>query len=237
MNRRVRRRMEMAVRFRDFSRAHPSADASYASVLGRLETTVDQMDALARQQVGGFLSKHSSTVRRQEIRRRLHGGMLRHLVTIAQDASVEDSALTEMFELPPTNATNKVFGAVARKMLEQGQAQKELLVKHGLSEKLLDDLSATVDAFDASVVETNSGVQDHVLARAQLHTLSDDVMLLVGMMDGINRYRFERDPELLVAWKAAKHVVAGPQAPEIPAEVPTTPVATQPAPGEVKPAA
>ena len=26
---------------------------------------------------------------------------------------------------------------------------------------------------------------------------------LVGMLDGINRYRFERDPQLLVAWKTA----------------------------------
>ena len=35
MNRIVRRRLEMAVRVRDFSRAHPSADANYAPVLGR----------------------------------------------------------------------------------------------------------------------------------------------------------------------------------------------------------
>jgi hypothetical protein len=31
------------------------------------------------------------------------------------------------------------------------------------------------------------------------------------MLDGINRYRFERDPQLLVAWKTARHVVSGPQ--------------------------
>jgi hypothetical protein len=28
---------------------------------------------------------------------------------------------------------------------------------------------------------------------------------------GFNRYRFHLDPELIVAWKSAKHVVAGPQ--------------------------
>ena len=36
MNRIVRRRLEMAVRARDFSRAHPSTDANYAAVLGEL---------------------------------------------------------------------------------------------------------------------------------------------------------------------------------------------------------
>ena len=115
-----------------------------------------------------------------------------------------------------------------RRMLEQGQAEKELLLKHGLGATPLDELSAAIDQFDASVAETSSGTLDHVVARAELEELSDEVMRLVGMLDGINRYRFERDPQLLVAWKTAKHVVSGPQ-------VEPTPV--PPAAGEEKPAA
>jgi hypothetical protein len=164
----------MAVSVRDFSRAHPSADASYTSVLGRLESSITRMEELAGQQQGGYLSKHSSTVRRQELRRRLHGGLLRHLVTIAQDAAAENRALTEMFQLPASNATHKAFQTLARKMLEQGQEQKELLAKHGLADKLLEDLSAAVNEFDASVAETIEGRQDHVLARAELDTVSDE---------------------------------------------------------------
>jgi hypothetical protein len=67
------------------------------------------------------------------------------------------------------------------------------------------------------------------LARAELDTLSVEVMLLVGMLDGINRYRFDRDPQLLVAWNTAKHALTGPQAevPEInPTPAPSTPPAT-----------
>jgi hypothetical protein len=232
MNKQVRRTLEMAVRVRDFSRAHPSADASFASVLGRLESSIGRMEALAGQQQGGFLSKHSSTVRRQGLRRRLHRGLLRHLVTIAQDAAGENPALTEMFQLPASNATHKAFQTLARKMLEQGQAQKELLAKHGLADKLLDDLSAAVDEFDASVAETNGGLQGHVLAGAELDTLSDEVKKLVGMLDGLNRYRFDRDPQLLVAWESARHVVTGPQG-EVVEKEPGTPGQ----PGEVKPAA
>ena len=59
----------MAVRVRDFSHAHPSADPSFVSVLGRLEESIDRMMELEGQQTGGFLSKHSSSVRRREIRR------------------------------------------------------------------------------------------------------------------------------------------------------------------------
>ena len=118
----------------------------------------------------------------------------------------------EKFELPSPNASHKLFRTVARKMLEQGEAQKEVLAKHGLGATLLDDLRAAVDAFDASVAETNDGL--HVLARVELDTLSDEVMLLVGMLNGINQYRFLRDPQLLVAWETAKNLPAGPRPPE-----------------------
>jgi len=229
MNRQVRRRLEMAVSVRDFSRAHPSADASYTSVLGRLESSIARMEELAGQQQGGYLSKHSSTVRRRELRRRLHGGLLRHLMTIGQDVAKEQPGLTDMFRLPSANASHKAFQTLARKMLEQGQAQKELLTKHGLADKLLEDLSAAVDEFDASVSETNEGRQGHVLARAELDTVSDEVMRLVGMLDGLNRYRFDRDPQLLVAWESARHVVTGPAAEQQPG--------TPAGPEEVKPAA
>jgi hypothetical protein len=236
MNRLVRRKLEMAVRVRDFSITHPSADARHASVLERLKAAIDRMEELGGQQVGGFLSKHSSTVRRKDIRRRLRDGLLRHLVTVAESAAVEKPELREMFQLPAANASNKAFRTVAGKMLEQGQADKELLLQHGLGDKLLDDLGVAVQEFDASVAETNGGKQDHVLARAELDMLSVEVMLLVGMLDGINRYRFDRDPQLLVAWNTAKHVVTGPQA-EVPEVSPTPAPSTPPASDEVKPAA
>jgi hypothetical protein len=176
-------------------------------------------------------------VRRQGLRRRLHGGLLRHLVTIARDAAGENPALAEMFQLPASNATHKAFQTLARKMLEQGQAQKELFAKHGLADKLLDDLAAAVDEFDASVAETNEGKQGHVLARAELDTVSDEVINLVGMLDGLNRYRFDRDPQLLAAWESAKHVVTGPQA-KASEEKPAPPAGpAQAGPEEVKPAA
>jgi hypothetical protein len=217
--------MEMAVRVRDFSDTHPSADPSFASVLARLKESIDRMVALGAQQVGGFLSKHSSTVRRREIRRRLRDGLLRHLVTIAADAAAEKAELADKFEVPGHSLSHARFQTVARKMLEQGQAEQELLVKHGLSATLVDDLAAAVKEFDASVAETNSGKQDHVLAGAELRAVSEEVLQLVGMMDGINRYRFQHEPQLLVAWESARHVVTGPQ----PAKVET--------PEEVKPAA
>src|SRR5439155_9274967 len=94
-------------------------------------------------------------------------------------------------------------------MLEQGQAGRELLAKHGLAATLLDDLAAAVEQFDASVAETNEGRRDHVGARAELDAVSDEGMQLVELLDGLKRYRLGGDAELRAARESARKVVAG----------------------------
>lgn len=225
----------MAERVRDFSRAHPSTDVTYAPVLGKLEERIARMEAVAKQQQGGLLTTHASVVRRRVLRRRLHHELLRHLVTVAEVAAAADPTLEERFHLPHWNATNEAFRVFARKMLEQGQAQGELLAQHGLAEKLLEDLAAAVNDFDASVADSNEGRRDHVGARAELKAVSDEVMQIVGMLDGLNRYRFSGNAELKAAWESARKVVSGPRAAE--SVVPTPIEAPKVTGGDVRPAA
>ena len=208
----------MAVRVRDFSRAHPSTDANYATVLGQLEERITRMEALAKQQQEGVVTAHASTVRRKALRRRLHHELLRHLVTVADIAAAEQPGLAERYEMPKGNETNETFRTLAHRLLEQGQAEKEILVKHGLADKLLEDLAAAVDEFDGSVAQSNEGRQGHVGARAELQAVSDEVMRLVDMLDGLNRYRFAGKAELIAGWESARNVVAGPRAAEPVAE-------------------
>jgi hypothetical protein len=239
MNRLVSRRLNMAVRVRDFCDTNPSTDPSFVSVLGRLKEAINRMVALGSRQVSGILSRHASIVNRQQIRRRLRNDLLRHLVTVAQDASAGKPGLGNQFEIPGSNLSNARFHAASKAMLELGVAEKEVLVKHGLSDKLLDDLATAVAEYEGSITVTNTSREDHIGARAELEQVSDEVVQLVQMMDGINRYRFRGDPHLLVAWEAAKHVVTGPQPKgETPAAPPTP---TEPGSTgqteEVKPAA
>ena len=210
----------MATSVRTFSRAHPSPDASYTLVLDRLDGTISRIEELAKQQEGGYVSKHSASVRRADLRRRLQIGLLRHVVTAAEDVGSEAPAVAEKFGIPNSNATHTAFRTSASQMLDLARANQELLVKHGLSATLLDGLDAAIKEFDASLQETDDGKQSHVAARAEMKTLSDEIMRLVGMLDGFNRYRFHLDRELIVAWESAKHVVTGPQPKET---EPTTP--------------
>jgi hypothetical protein len=229
MDRIVRRRLEMAVRVRDFSRAHPSADANYAPVLARLEDRVARLEAVAKQQQSGYLVRHASAVHRQGLRRKLRFELLQHLVTVAESAGRKEEGLADRYRVPKVNATNEAFRTLGRTMLERGQADKEVLAKYGLADRLLEDLAATLDQFDASVADTNEGRREHVGARAELKAVSDEVMGLVELLDGLNRYRFGGDAEMRAAWESARKVVTGPQLAEAP---------VVPAPGgEVKPAA
>ena len=226
----------MFVRVRDFSRAHPAADANYTIVLGQLEEGITRMQTLAKQQQEGVATAHASTVRRRALRRRVHHELLRHLVTVAGVAAAEQPAMADQFDLPDGNETNEVFRTLARRLLEKGLAQKDLLAKHGLAEKLLEDLGAAVDELDASVTASNEGRREHVGARAELRAMSDELMVLVEMLDGVNRYRFSGNAELQAAWRSARKVVVGPRAAEAATEAPQA-VAPQAASGDVRPAA
>jgi hypothetical protein len=227
MKRSVRKRLEMAVRVRDYMRAHPSTDANFAAVLARLEELIARLETLAKQQQEGTVAAHASTVRRKALRRRLHHELLRHLVTVAEIAAVEQPGLVERYAMPTGNETNESFRTLARRLLERGQVEKDVLAKHGLADKLLEDLAAAVGEFDGSVLESNGGRRGHVEAVAEMQTVSDEVMLVVEMLDGLNRYRFGEKAELIAGWESARNVVADAR----PAETPVAPE------GGVRPAA
>jgi hypothetical protein len=220
MNRRIRKKLDMARRVLDFSLRHLSDDASSMLVVEQLRSVVDRMDALAAQQYSGFASVRGSSEHRRELRRQLRDRLLRHLVTIAAGAAAEAPTLKDTYRLPPANATNTTYQTYARLLLEHGQADQALLARYGLADTLLPDLEAAVQALDATVVETHQARENHIAARAGLHVLAAQVMRLVAMIDGINRYRFDRDGSLLVAWESAKHLIAEGHA-EKKAEVPS----------------
>jgi hypothetical protein len=211
MNGNVRRKLGMAVRVRDFSRMHPATDANYATVIGRLEERIARLETLARQQQGAILASRSATERRRAVRRRLQDQLLRHLVRVAEAAAKEDPTLEKRFRLPDGGATYEEFRALARQLLEQGRERRDLLLAHGLANRLLDDLGAAMDQLDASMAATNEARAASATARGELERVSGEVMEVVELLDGFNRYRFGDDPGVRGAWERARRLVAVPE--------------------------
>lgn len=96
-------------------------------------------------------------------------------------------------------------------MAEEAASRKELLVRHGLAETVLESLAQALKQFDEAVEHATDGRRAHVGASAELDTVAEEVVHVVKAMDGLNRLRFANRPELLAAWASASNVVRTPQ--------------------------
>jgi hypothetical protein len=232
MNAKSRRRIEMGTRALEFSRAHPDESPGYAAALSRLEELLARAKKLAGQQREGTLQVRASTARKRELSQAMRKAHLAHLARVAKVAAREVPELAQKLTLRPGTRTYLAFRTTARGMAAEAQNRKEVLVKHGLAESVLNNLLETLDQFDAAVESGATGRQAHVGASAELQAVADEVFQIVGVMDGLNRYRFMNDSERLAAWESASAVVATPKSTPRPGPEPPPPTG-----GEIRPAA
>ena len=222
----------MGTRALEFSRAHPDASPGYAAAVARLEERLARADLLATQQRQGLLEVRAATARKLELRRSMRSAHLAHLAQAARIAARELPELAQKFVFKPGTTTYLAFRTTARGMAAEAQIRKEVLVKHGMVEDVLDSLVQALDQFDAAVERGSEGRTAHVGASAELRAVADEVVQVVGVMNGLNRYRFMNDPELLAAWESASNVVAAPRAATRepgPGETPSTGESARPA--------
>jgi hypothetical protein len=111
------------------------------------------------------------------------------------------------FQLPPANATHQALLTGVRGMLEKATVQKDLLVSRGMSETLLDDLAATIVEFEQTLEASRAGRREHVGASADLVAVAADIAEQVRLLDGLVRYRFGDNAELMGAWPSARNVL------------------------------
>ena len=223
----------MGTRSLDFSHAHQDASPGYAAAVARLEERLARADQLAAQQRAGQLEVRAATARKVELRRAMTRAHLVHLAQAAKIAGREVPELVQKLVLKPRARSYLAFRTAARGMAAEAQNQREVLVRHGLVETVLDSLNEALDQFDAAMEHGSAGRQAHVGASAELSAVADEVVQIINVMDGLNRYRFMKDRELLSAWESASSVLAAPKS-AAPKPGPETPGA---AGGEVRPAA
>jgi len=233
----ARRKLEMGQRALDFSNSHPDASPGYAAAVTRLTERLARANQVAAQQRDGLLQVRAATLRKRELRGMMTKAQLRHLARVAEVAATEAPELAAKFVVRPQNDTYLAFRTVARGLVAEAQTRKELLVKYGLADTVFDGLTQALDQFDAAVEQGMQGRRTHIGASAELNALAAEVVQVVKLMDGLNRFRFAKDPESLAAWESASSVVATPRPAPEPEVEPGTPEGPAPAGGEVRPAA
>jgi hypothetical protein len=227
MNAKTRRKLEMATRALEFSRAHPDESLGYITTVGQLEAQLNQSRQLAAQQREGIVEVRAASARKEDLRRGMRRRQLVHLARVAQRAAKELPELAQKFRLAREPIPYLTFKTLATSMMTEAQRHKDLLVKHGLVERVLESLAHSIEQFDLAVAQSSQGRRVHIGASADLDVVADEVVQLVSVLDGLNRFRFADDPDLLAAWRAASNVIGPPRSAK------TTP----PVDGEIKPAA
>ena len=165
----------MAVRVRDFLRAHPTDGVPEQAALTRLEALVQRAEVLVGQQRAGVVASRAATEHRAKVRRALQSKLLRYLTAVGQVAAKENAELGAQFRLPRTRGANLAFLTVARGMLERATTEKALLVGRGMSEQLLGDLAAAITEFEQTLEATSAGRRDHVGASADLKAVCSEI--------------------------------------------------------------
>lgn len=229
MNKEVRRKLDMAGRVRDFSRLHMSEDPSYAAVLTSFETHHARAEALATQQRAGHITSRAATARRMEIRRTLHENLLPYLVRVGQVVAKTTPEVGQRFEMPTARLNNAAYRTAARAMFDEATAARDRFIAGGMTELFLTDLGEVLDQYDTAVEEAREARIGHIGARAELEAVTEELMELVALLDGLNRYRFRNNAELSAAWVSARNVIGGRQSrspePDVPVEESVKPAA------------
>jgi hypothetical protein len=223
----TRRKLEMGTRVLNFSLARPDSSPGYAAALARLQERLTRATQLSEQQRIGISDVRSATQQKIKLRKLIRRSHLVHLTSVAE-AVKEAPELAGKFALDPRTLPYMAFRTSAGGMAAEAEGQKEVLVKHGLAESVLESLVQALAQFDQAVERSTNGRTAHVGASAELDVVSEDVVHIVRVMDGLNRSRFAEDRESLAAWDSVSNTFG----PVHPSEKPTSPEGTPPSGGE-----
>ena len=203
----LRRRLEMAVRVRDFFRTHQMDGATRDGAVARLEQLVQRAELLATKQRDGVITTRGTAQQRATVRRILQSKLLRYLSAVGAAAARENPELAAQFRLPRPSGSNQAFLTWARGMLDKATANRDALIGRWMSAKLLDDLATALTEFEQTLEATRAARLDHVGATADLEAVLSEISEQVRVLDGLVRYRFGDDEELMGAWASAHNVV------------------------------
>ena len=205
----LRRRLEMAVRVREFFRTHQTDGFTQDGAVQRLDQLVQRAEALSAQQRAGVLATRVASGERAKLRRKLQSTLLRYLSALGAAAGRENPELGQQFRLPTFHVPHKAFVEIVKGMLAKATAFKDTLVRRGMSAQLLTDTAAVLSQFEQTLEATHSAQLDHTGATAELRGVLSEISDQVRVLDALVRYRYGDDGEVMGAWASARNV-AGP---------------------------
>lgn len=208
MNAKTRTIVTMATQVADFSHANPHENAGHVAAVNAVDALIAQARLLLAAQRQGIVDEHNAALRKRELERTMRSIHLAAVAGAGRLAAREQADLAGAFPVKPASESYLAFRSTAASMAELAGQHKDLLVKHGMPETVLDDLDRAIGEFDAATQLGVAGRAAHISATANLEAVSKELVARVRVLDGFNRIRFRDDPARLAAWASASSVRA-----------------------------
>jgi hypothetical protein len=213
MNDKQRRRFERLVRAADFatSLADPLPKGSKGeTALANLSTHIDELEDRDASLVTNVTSARQGTRSRQDARAALReqlDAIFETSVTIALDHPEHKAK----FRRPPENANDQTLVSIARSYAAEAAPLQALFVEYNMPADFIDRLNASVDAFERSVHQQNTGTGESRSSRASIEAvLASGEQELERIETAItNKYR--SDKATLAAWESVSRLERAPR--------------------------
>jgi hypothetical protein len=218
----IRRIIEMVAKVLGFIHTHPSDDPAQAIAVTALENRSARLEAMVAQEKSGHIAEGAAIVTKENLIGNIRDGFTL-LKRLATTAAREEPTMPIRLTIPKPKASHLDLLSGGRTVVSEARAHQETLAKYGLPPKFLDELSDTLDQFEAAMSAKNSGASSHVGANTEIQELVREIRDLVRLLDAFNRPRFRNNPELRGAWLAAKAVTRHTPKPADDSVIPITP--------------
>jgi hypothetical protein len=197
----------MGKRVVGFNDANPDTDPGNTQSASEAKVLVERMAVVAAAQRAGLLNKATGSAEKARLRHEILKGPVAHLAEVGKRAQRSKQPLGLTFRYKPGAQSYIAFLNTVRSMQAAAEANKEVLMKFGLSEAVLAQLGELLDRFDAAVALCDQGRTEHKGATQQLEEQAQELASIVRTMDARNRLRFQGNRQLLESWISASTVL------------------------------
>lgn len=192
----------------EFARRFPDLAPAAITAVTRLE----HVDIRVRDLLNEFLAaQHAATTALQNRNSMLHAlrQKMAHLIRLARVAAAHEEIADLRFRVVFGVGSLGDYWTAARAAVATALTYRAVLLRYGMPEALLEDLTLDLDRCEAAQKHRTNALATCTRVHADLRDRGREAVQGIRHLDALNRIRFANDPERLAEWEAAKRQATG----------------------------
>ena len=202
------RRYEMLTRVNAFGVAHPGAfppTGVGGKLFADLDTLVGTLDRHAVEETGSKSAAREGVKAKDGAAEQLRG-QLATLIRTAKVVTASTPGLTGKFRLPRSHSDQRLVSA-ARSIVQDATPFADAMTAHNLPSTHLADVTAGIDALEASINAHAKAREARAAAGAGIRQQLRAGFAIVEQLDAVVPNQLGADEAALAEWKSARRVL------------------------------